>query len=103
MGGSSMMKQRENVMRDRDRLQTEVEDLTKRYTSQKNYVEELEQKTEDAKAQVKSMTKQLDELTNEQFREKRIMEALQADLKDLTLEKENMTEELKILRLTVSQ
>uniref|UniRef100_A0A336LZT7 CSON006434 protein n=1 Tax=Culicoides sonorensis TaxID=179676 RepID=A0A336LZT7_CULSO len=98
MGGSSMMKHKENLLRDRDRLQSEVEDLSKRMSSQKIYIEDLEKKRDEHKTQIKDLVKQLDELTNEAFKEKRLLESTQNQLKDVTLERDIMAQEIKNLK-----
>lgn len=98
LGGTSMIKHKEGLLRERDRLQAEVDELLKRLNLQRIYTEELEKKREESKNQVKDLVKQLDEHTNEQFKEKRLLESTQNDLKEITTERDTMLEELSHFR-----
>lgn len=98
-----MMKHKEGLLRERDRLQAEVDELQKRLQLQRLYTEELEKKREESKTRIKELVKQLDEHTNEQFKEKRILESTQNELKEVTAERDAANQELEHLRATASQ
>ncbi|XP_313461.5 cilia- and flagella-associated protein 58 [Anopheles gambiae] len=93
--GSTMNKHKEGIMRERDRLFVEVEELNRRLHTQRLYMEELEQKCLDSEAKVKELYKVLDETSNEAFRDKRQLESLQTQHTEVLAELATKTEEAK--------
>ncbi|XP_058812314.1 cilia- and flagella-associated protein 58-like [Topomyia yanbarensis] len=84
--GAAMGKHKESILRERDRLFAEVEELNRRLHTQRVYTEELEAKCSDTEAKVKELYKVLDETSNEAFRDKRMLENLQIQHTELTAE-----------------
>ncbi|XP_055547011.1 cilia- and flagella-associated protein 58 [Wyeomyia smithii] len=91
--GAAMGKHKESILRERDRLFAEVEELNRRLHIQRVYVEELEAKLGDSEAKVKELYKVLDETSNEAFRDKRMLENLHAQHTEVTAELATKTDE----------
>ncbi|XP_050100287.1 cilia- and flagella-associated protein 58-like [Anopheles aquasalis] len=96
--GPSMNKHKEGVLRERDRLYVEVEELNRRLHTQRLYVEELEKKCADAETKVKDLYKVVDETSNEAFRDKRQLESLQTAHNEVTANLEIKTDEAKYFK-----
>lgn len=93
--GAAMGKHKENILRERDRLFVEVEELNRRLLTQRTYTEELEQKCNDSDIKVKELYKVLDETSNDAFRDKRMLENLQTQHVEVTTELVQITGEAK--------
>ncbi|KFB36388.1 AGAP003679-PA-like protein [Anopheles sinensis] len=93
--GPSMNKHKEGILRERDRLYAEVEELNRRLHTQRLYMEELEQKSFEAETKVKELYKVLDETSNEAFRDKRQLESLQTQHTEVVADLAIKTEEAK--------
>ncbi|XP_065074550.1 cilia- and flagella-associated protein 58 [Ochlerotatus camptorhynchus] len=93
--GTAMGKHKENILRERDRLFVEVEELNRRLLTQRTYTEELEQKCNDSEIKVKELYKVLDETSNDAFRDKRMLENLQAQHLEVSTELVQKTDEAK--------
>ncbi|XP_055588238.1 cilia- and flagella-associated protein 58 [Uranotaenia lowii] len=91
--GAMMGKHKENILRERDRLFVEVEELNRRLQTQRVYAEELELKCTDTELKVKELYKMLDETSNEAFRDKRMLENLQFQHNEVVAELEVKTQE----------
>lgn len=90
-----MGKHKESILRERDRLFAEVEELNRRLHTQRVYIEELENKCNDTETKVKELYKVLDETSNEAFRDKRMLENLQVQHAEVTSELAIKTDEAK--------
>ncbi|XP_053698512.1 cilia- and flagella-associated protein 58-like [Sabethes cyaneus] len=84
--GAAMGKHKESILRERDRLFAEAEELNRRLHLQRIYTEELEVKLGDSETKVKELYKVLDETSNEAFRDKRMLENLHAQHAEVTAE-----------------
>ncbi|XP_055619177.1 cilia- and flagella-associated protein 58 [Toxorhynchites rutilus septentrionalis] len=93
--GAAMGKHKETLLRERDRLSVEVDELNRRLNIQRIYTEELENKCTDTEEKVKEMYKTLDETSNEAFRNKRMLENLQVQHAEVSDELALKTEEAK--------
>ncbi|KAL1376627.1 hypothetical protein pipiens_004341 [Culex pipiens pipiens] len=93
--GAAMGKHKESILRERDRLFAEVEELNRRLHTQRVYIEELENKCNDTETKVKELYKVLDETSNEAFRDKRMLENLQVQHAEVTSELAIKTDEAK--------
>ncbi|XP_062541404.1 cilia- and flagella-associated protein 58 [Armigeres subalbatus] len=91
--GAAMGKHKENILRERDRLFVEVEELNRRLNTQRIYTEELDQKCTDSENKVKELFKSLDETSNDAFRDKRMLETLQIQHAEVTAELALKTDE----------
>ncbi|XP_058456999.1 cilia- and flagella-associated protein 58-like [Malaya genurostris] len=91
--GTAMGKHKESILRERDRLFAEVEELNRRLHTQRVYTEELEAKCSDTEAKVKELYKVLDETSNEAFRDKRMLENLHIQHAEVTAELATVTED----------
>ncbi|XP_059610275.1 cilia- and flagella-associated protein 58-like [Phlebotomus argentipes] len=96
--GTSMAKHKEGILRERDRLSTEVEDLSIKLQLQKTYAEELEKKITDFESKNKDLYKLLDETSSEAFKEKRLLENLRTELQDVAAERDLYAEEAKTFK-----
>lgn len=90
-----MGKHKETILRERDRLSAEVEELNRRLHIQRLHTDELENKCSDTEEKVKELYKVLDETSNEAFRDKRMLENLQVQHAEVTEELTLRTEEAK--------
>uniref|UniRef100_A0A182QYH8 Cilia- and flagella-associated protein 58 central coiled coil domain-containing protein n=1 Tax=Anopheles farauti TaxID=69004 RepID=A0A182QYH8_9DIPT len=93
--GSTMNKHKEGILRERDRLYVEVEELNRRLHTQRLKTDELEQKCSESETKVKELYKVLDETSNEAFRDKRQLESLQNQHAEVVYELASKTEEAK--------
>ncbi|XP_021710271.1 myosin-9 [Aedes aegypti] len=91
--GAAMGKHKENILRERDRLFVEVEELNRRLNTQRVYTEELDHKCNDAENKVKELYKVLDETSNDAFRDKRMLENLQVQHSEVVAELAQKTDE----------
>ncbi|GAB0090646.1 coiled-coil domain-containing protein 147 [Sergentomyia squamirostris] len=93
--GTSMAKHKEGILRERDRLSSEVEDLTTKLQLQKTYAEELEKKITDLENKNKDLYKLLDETSSEAFKEKRMLENIKIEMQEIVSERDQFAEEAK--------
>ena len=93
--GQSMAKHKEGLLRERDRLQAEVDELNRRLALQRTYSDEVEQKLVETEGKVKDLYKLLDETSNESFKEKRLLENTQQLLTDTQTDLTSKNEEVK--------
>ncbi|KXJ78445.1 hypothetical protein RP20_CCG004591 [Aedes albopictus] len=91
--GAAMGKHKENILRERDRLFVEVEELNRRLNTQRVYTEELDHKCNDAENKLKELYKVLDESSNDAFRDKRMLENLQVQHAEVVADLAQKTDE----------
>lgn len=92
------MRQRENAIRERDRLNNEVDELNNRLLLMKEYADELEEAKNQFEAKNKELYKLLDETSSESFKDKRQLESLRAELLEITAERDQKLDELSHFR-----
>lgn len=101
--GASLSKHKEGILRERDRLNAEVEELNRRLQIQRLYTDEMEKKRVESETKVKDLYKLLDETSSEAFKEKRTLENLRVQLIELNQEKNNKEEESKHYKWQVNK
>lgn len=89
------MKHKEGILRERDRLNAEVEELNRRLQIQRKYTDEVEKKRQESEKKLRDMYKLLDTTSDESLREKKIIEMLKMNLSDATKDRDNYEEEAK--------
>uniref|UniRef100_A0A1B0CMA9 Putative myosin class ii heavy chain n=1 Tax=Lutzomyia longipalpis TaxID=7200 RepID=A0A1B0CMA9_LUTLO len=93
--GNTMAKHKEGILRERDRLCSEVEELGAKLQVQKIYSDDLEKKITDLENKNKDLYKLLDETSSEAFKEKRLLESMKTELQDVAAERDQYAEEAK--------
>uniref|UniRef100_A0A1B0DBT4 Cilia- and flagella-associated protein 58 central coiled coil domain-containing protein n=1 Tax=Phlebotomus papatasi TaxID=29031 RepID=A0A1B0DBT4_PHLPP len=96
--GTSMAKHKEGILRERDRLSSEVEELGAKLQGQKNYAEELEKKITEFENKNKDLYKLLDETSSEAFKEKRLLENMKIELQEVAAERDQYAEEARVFK-----
>lgn len=92
------VRQRENAIKERDRLTNEVDELNNRLLLMKEYVDEMEQLKQQLETKNKELYKLLDETSSESFKDKRSLESLRAELDRVTVERDQKLEEVNHFR-----
>lgn len=93
--GVSLSKHKESILKERDRLNAEVEELNRRLHTQRLYTDEMEKKRQQSETKNKELYKLLDETSSEAVKEKRTLENLRQQLDEVTQEKNSKSEEAK--------
>lgn len=93
--GGSLGKHKENILRERDRLNSEVEELNRRLQIQRTYTDETEKKRLESEKKLKEMYKLLDATSDEAFREKKMIELYKIQLTELTADRDNKEEVMR--------
>lgn len=88
------MRQRETAIRERDRLNNEVDELNNRLLLMKEYSDELLVAKNEFEAKNKELYKLLDETSSEAFKDKRLVETLRAELLEVTADRDQKLDEL---------
>lgn len=92
------MRQRENAIRERDRLNNEVDELNNRLLLMKEYADEMESAKNQFEAKNKELYKLLDETSSDSFKDKRMVESLRAELAEVTAERDQKSEEVGLFK-----
>lgn len=85
--GANLAKHKDDILRERDRLNAEVEELNKRLQIQRLYTEEIERKREESEKKNKDLYKLLDETSSEAYQKIRMVDHLKQDIIELNAEK----------------
>lgn len=93
--GHDLVKHKDGILRERDRLNAEVEELNKRLQIQRIYTEEIEQKRAESEKKNKELYKSLDETSSEAYQKIRMVDMLKQDIADMEAERINMRAEAK--------
>ncbi|XP_026471472.1 cilia- and flagella-associated protein 58-like [Ctenocephalides felis] len=99
----SREKQREALIRERERLQMEVAEMRRRLETSRVYQTELERKNSAADNKVLNLEQQIETQNNEALKEQRLKDRLQSQLESLTEELDLKVEEIKELTSQMDQ
>ena len=100
--GMTLAKHKEGILRERDRLNAEVEELNRRLQIQRLYTDEMEKKRMETENKNKELYSLLDETSSEAFKEKRLLEQLQQQVNDVTQELQKKVDEVKHYKTQVN-
>lgn len=101
--GQNLAKHKEGILRERDRLNAEVEELNKRLQIQRIYTDEIERKRAESEKKNKELYKLLDETSSEAYQKIRMVDHLKQDITDLNTEKNTMLIETRHLKTQIDQ
>lgn len=85
--GANLAKHKDDILRERDRLNAEVEELNTRLQIQRLYTEEIERKREESEKKNKDLYKLLDDTSSEAYQKIRMVDHLKQDIVELNAEK----------------
>lgn len=97
--GGNLAKHRDDILRERDRLNAEVEELNTRLQIQRLYTEEIERKREESEKKNKDLYKLLDDTSSEAYQKIRMVDHLQQDIVELNADKSRLAAEQSDLLL----
>lgn len=101
--GHNLVKHKEGILRERDRLNAEVEELNKRLQIQRIYTDEIERKRAESEKKNKELYKLLDETSSEAYQKIRMVDNLKQDIADLNAEKNTLLTDAKFQKTQLEQ